>query len=90
MVKGHPSSAPVRLDLVRLKLIACGVGGYETFAELAAASLAKRFLRQGRRHEARRILQAFLRRHGSTQVVLSLLAAADDSMGVPSGPTPVK
>jgi hypothetical protein len=50
----------------QVKDLAVATSGCGTFAELAALSLARHFVRKGRRLDARRLLRAYLDQHGPT------------------------
>jgi hypothetical protein len=63
------------LEAARLKALACRIDGAGSFAELAALALARQFVKRGRPRDARRVLAAFLQRHGASPRVEALASA---------------
>jgi hypothetical protein len=57
-----------------IKDLACRVAGCDSFPELAALALARRFAACGRRLDARRVLKAYLRQNPSTPRIQDALS----------------
>lgn len=65
-----------RVDPVGVMAQAIEVGRVQSFPELAALLLARRFQKLGRRTDARRVLLRYLGQHPHTVAILSALQAA--------------
>ena len=64
-----------RIDTARLEAQAVAVAGAQSFPELAALLLARRFGQLDRKTDARRVLLRYLSRHPQTPSIMDALQA---------------
>lgn len=78
MTQALPEDAKTPADILqraRIRTLACRVEGVTSFAELTTLVMARQLARRGRRSDARRLLQSYLRQHPKTGRIEALLRA---------------
>ncbi len=74
MVQKKRMSAAEHPDAGQVRLLATSIGGFDSFAELAAVTLARSFLRKKRPRDAQRVIASYMFKYPPSAKLTLLMA----------------